>query len=99
MKDNSEDQDGNIRFSDNILATVQVEDHYYRIVEPGSLYNYLKEENLLDQPIYVIGADGTDINVGADNGAIHYLERMLGKPLHYFICQLHGNDLSYRAVF
>ena len=64
-----------------------------------SIYNLLKEEDLLDQPISVIGADGTNSNVGAENGAIHYLEMMLGKPLHYLICQLHGNELPFRAVF
>ena len=53
---------------------------------------------LLDQPISVIGADGTNSNGGAENGAIHYLEMMLGKPLHYLICQLHGNELPFRAV-
>ena len=65
----------------------------------ATIYKYLKEENLLDQPIYVIGADGTNSNVGAENGAIHFLEMMLGKPLHYLICQLHGNELPFRAVF
>ena len=24
---------------------------------------------------------------------------MLGKPLHYLICQVHGNELPFRAVF
>ena len=94
---------------------MEVQDHYVMIVEPGSqylshvtppsghgrviaetIYKYLEEEDLLDQPIYVIGADG---NVGAEHRAIHYLEMMLGKPLHYLICQLHGNELPFRAVF
>ena len=51
---------------------------------------------MLDQPIYVFGADGTN---SAENGAIHFLEMMLGKPLHYLVCQLHGNELPFRAVF
>ena len=47
----------------------------------ATIYKYLKEESLLDQ--LVIGADGTNSNVGAENGAIHFLEIMLGKPLTY----------------
>ena len=38
--------------------------------------------------------DGTNANVGAEHRAIRYLEMMLGKPLHYLICQLHGNELK-----
>ena len=65
----------------------------------GSIYKCLDENNWKTQPIVCIGADGTNSNVGAENGAIHYLEMMLGKPLHYLICQLHGNELPFRAVF
>ena len=64
----------------------------------ATIYKYLKEENLLDHPKYVIGADGTNSNVGAENGAIHFMEMMLGKPLHYLICQIHGNELPFMAV-
>ena len=28
----------------------------------------------------------------------HILEMMIGKPLHYLICQLLGNELPFRAV-
>ena len=64
-----------------------------------AFHDFLKEEELLDQEIYVIGADETNVNAGEENCAIHYLERMLGKLVRYFICQLHGNDLPFRAVF
>ena len=29
----------------------------------------------------------------------HYLEILLGSPIHYFICQFHGNELPFRTVF
>ena len=64
-----------------------------------TIYQFLVEENLLEHSILVVGADGTNSNVGAENGAIHFLEMMLGKPVHYFICQLHGNELPFRALF
>ena len=63
------------------------------------IYNYLKSQNLLEAPIICIGADGTNTNVGADGGCIHFLEILLKRPLHYFICQLHGNELPFRALF
>ena len=65
----------------------------------GSIFKCLRENNMQTQPIVCIGADGTNSNVGAENGAIHYLEMILGKPLHYLICQLYGNELPFRAVF
>ena len=63
------------------------------------MYYFLKDEGLLDQPIMVVGGDGTNCNVGAENGAIHHLEMMLGHAVHYAICQLHGNELPFRALF
>ena len=47
------------------------------------LEEHAKENN----PICAVGADGTSINVGAENGAIHWFEMIYGRPLHYFICQ------------
>ena len=66
-----------------------------------SIFDFLNEESLLTKPMSILaaGTDGTNVNVGCENGAIHYLEMMTGQPLHYFICQLHGNELPFRAVF
>ena len=47
----------------------------------------------------VIGADGTNTNVGRDKGAIPYLEELLGHSVHWNICLLHGNELPFRALF
>ena len=69
------------------------------IVIAESIFICLEENNWHNQPIVCIGADGTNSNVGAENGAIHYHEMMLGKPLHYLICQLHGNELPFRVLF
>ena len=97
-----------MQVEDHYVMIVEPGSQYLSHVTPPSghgkviaetIYRYLEEEDLLDQPIYVIGADGTNSNVGAEHGAIHYLEMMLGKPLHYLICQLHGNELPFRAVF
>ena len=64
-----------------------------------TIHEFLVEKNLTQQPIVCVGCDGTNVNVGSENGVIHHLEMLLGHPLHYFICQLHGNELPFRAVF
>ena len=63
-----------------------------------SIYAYLKSHDLLGS-VVAAGADGTVVNVGPDGGAIRYLEMLNGKPMHYFICMLHGNELPFRALF
>ena len=47
----------------------------------------------------MIRSDGTNSNVGAEYGVIHYLVMMLGKPNHYFFYQLHGKKLPFRVFF
>jgi len=64
-----------------------------------AIYTFLVDNNLTDHPITCVGADGTNVNVGANNGSIQYLEMMLGRPLQFSICQLHGNELPFHAVF
>ena len=36
--------------------------------------------------------------MGQNEGAIVYLEKLLGRPLHWFICLLHGVELPLRAI-
>src|SRR6476469_1671147 len=63
-----------------------------------AIYTFLVDNNFTDHPITCVGADGTNVNVGANNGSIQYLEMMLCRPLQFSICQLHGNELPFRAV-
>ena len=37
-------------------------------------------------------------STGADNGVISLIEDDLGRPLHYFSCQLHANELPLRHL-
>ena len=64
-----------------------------------SILRFLEKESLRDQPVFVAGANGTNANVGSNNSSTHNLEMILRKPLHYSICQLHGNELPLKAVF
>ena len=46
-----------------------------------------------------VGADGDRVNIGVHNGCIRLLELKFLKPLHWFICQLHCNELELRHLF
>ena len=61
------------------------------------LFRSLKAKNMAAKMI-VAGADGCNVNVGNNEGALVYLELLLGKPLHWFICMLHGCELPFRAL-
>ena len=46
-----------------------------------------------------IGSDGTNVNTGWKGGIIKLLEESLEKPLHWFVCLLHSNELPLRHLF
>lgn len=48
--------------------------------------------------LFALGCDGTVVNTGCNNGIITLLENRLQKPLHWFICLLHLNELPLRHV-
>ena len=64
-----------------------------------AIYDFLVEQELTNQPLYVAGCDGCRVNTGPNGDVIHHLEMLLNRPLHYSICQLHGNELPFRAIF
>ena len=51
-----------------------------------------------DATFTVAGVDGCNVNVGNEEGALAYLEKLLGRPLQWFICMLHGVELPLRAL-
>ena len=59
-----------------------------------ALSRFAKEHGW-DPEITVIGADGTNTNVGSDRGAIPYLKKLLGHSVHWNICLLHANKLPF----
>ena len=50
------------------------------------------------EDIEAIGCDGTAVNTGLNGGAIRLIELKLNKPVHWFICQLHANELPLRHL-
>ena len=64
-----------------------------------AIYDFLVQQELTNQPLYVAGCDRCRVNTGPYGGVIHHLEMLLNRPPHYSICQLHGNELPFRAIF
>ena len=51
--------------------------------------------------VRVLGCDGTAVNTGRDGGICRLFEVSQDSPraVHWFVCQLHANELCLRAVF
>lgn len=49
--------------------------------------------------LVAIGCDGTAVNTGPKGGIIRIMELKLKRPLHWFVCQLHANELPLRHLF
>ena len=99
----------------NLHQDTANEEHYTVLSEPGNQYiahltpssgkakditrelvDLCRERN---SDLKAVGADGARVNTGVHNGCIRLLELEFSKPLHWFICQLHGNELALRHLF
>ena len=45
-----------------------------------------------------VGCDGTAVNTGIRGGIIRLLEEALNRPLEWFVCQLHANELPLKHL-
>ena len=63
------------------------------------LLAYLDERDVDKSAIKAVGCDGTAVNTGTRGGIIRLLEMTLNRPLQWFICQLHANELPLRHLF
>ena len=48
--------------------------------------------------VKVLGCDGTAVNTGTTGGVCRLFEIVSGSSVHWFICQLHANELNLRHV-
>lgn len=62
-----------------------------------TIISFSKEKKIFPL-LQVLGSDGTNLNVGADGGINQYIEAELERPLHWFICLLHANELPLKAL-
>ena len=63
-----------------------------------ALFKYLKKRGW-EKDVIVVGSDGTNTLVGHMQGAIAYLEKLLGHPVQWSICLIHGNELPFCGLF
>lgn len=64
----------------------------------NGLHDFITEKGVPTEGIKAIGCDGTAVNTGVKGGAIRLLELKLNKPVHWFSCQLHANELPLRHL-
>ena len=62
-----------------------------------SIYSFLTEKEL--ESVVALGSDGAPNNTGHTNGALRKLEEKFERPLHWFVCLLHFNELPLRHLF
>lgn len=62
------------------------------------LISFLEEKGLL-KDLIALGSDGENNNVGSSEGGINYhIEAIIQRPLHWFICLLHANELPLKNL-
>lgn len=63
-----------------------------------SIVDYLSEENISMDHLVAVSCDGTPTNTGYKNGVIARMERHLQRPLQWFVCLFHFNELPLNAL-
>lgn len=64
----------------------------------STIINYLRKKSVKLDEIVVVGCDGTVVNTGFKGGVVRLMEEELNKPLQWFVCQLHSNELPLRHL-
>ncbi|CAG5020765.1 unnamed protein product [Parnassius apollo] len=64
----------------------------------STIIRHLKMISVDLNKIAVVGCDGTVVNTGSKGGVVRLMEEELKKPLQWFICQLHSNELPLRQL-
>lgn len=61
------------------------------------IISFSKEKKIFDT-LQALGSDGTNVNVGWEGGINQYIEAELKRPLHWFVCLLHANELPLKKL-
>jgi hypothetical protein len=65
----------------------------------STMLSFFDQNNINLDQLSAVGCDGTNVNTGIHKGVIRLLEVHLGRPLQWFICLLHANELPLRHLF
>ncbi|CAH0547286.1 unnamed protein product [Brassicogethes aeneus] len=63
-----------------------------------AITNFVSLKGYKTDELVAIGCDGTNVNTGNENGIMRKLEVHYKKPLHWFVCLLHSNELPFRHL-
>lgn len=97
-----------IKKEEHITIVLEPGGIYFGHITPGSgtaieiakcILSHLQNDNFDIDGLVAIGCDGTPINTGWKNGVIHNIEVLIHRPLQWFICLLHFNELPFRHFF
>lgn len=78
---------------------------YARLVEESAEYKttklneFFNDKNISLDALIGICTDGEPTNTGTHGGIIRRFELLLKRPLHWFVCLLHFNELPFRHLF
>lgn len=64
----------------------------------NAIIDFFNENQTSLDNVLAIGADGTNVNTGVNNGAIRLLELHMGHPVQWLICMFHFNELPLRHL-
>ena len=93
---------------EHISIVSEPESKYFDHVTPGSgkakdiaseILSLLNKGSVDTKQIVAIGCDSTAVNTGIKGGVIQSLEKSFKKPIQWFICLLHINELPLRHLF
>ena len=95
-------------------SPTETEEHVVVLSEPSSIYisHFTPQSGraidmfhelyslsmMFGDQVKVIGCDGTAVNMGVNGGVCRLFELSRNQPIHWFICQLHGNELNLRHL-
>jgi hypothetical protein len=81
--------------------------HYLGHISPSTgeaksvstgIISFLEENSIDVNELVAVGCDGTNVNTGAVGGVIRRLEEHISRPLQWFVCLLHANELPLRHL-
>lgn len=75
---------------------VENEDSEHKVIKLSQFF--VNKEISLDSLIGIC-CDGEPANTGIRNGILRRFEMQLNRPLHWFVCLLHFNELPFRHLF
>lgn len=79
------------------IGYITPEDGKGREIAKGIL-SFLNNEGIALDNLVAVNCDGTSTNTGKHNGTICTLERELQRPLQWFVCLFHFNELPFVAL-